>query len=141
MHRSPGISFEESIHTSGKTLHGFRIIPDRGTWIEAQFDQHDLLYVYLDRRRRRRKFLITTFLRALMDWDPEKDKDSDQKILELFYSIETLSIEDLIQKDNVSNFVLVEPMFDRAKGVASKSFRATNQNIFKSVSKSWRKDP
>jgi len=45
LHRSPGVSFEESIHTSGKTLHGFRIIPDRGTWIEAQFDQHDLLYV------------------------------------------------------------------------------------------------
>jgi len=87
LHRSPGISFEESIHTSGKTLHGFRIIPDRGTWIEAQFDQHDLLYVYLDRRRRRRKFLITTFLRALMDWDPEKDKDSDQKILELFIQL------------------------------------------------------
>ena len=51
LHRSPGVSFEESTHTSGKTLHGFRIIPDRGTWIEAQFDQHDLLYVYLLRRR------------------------------------------------------------------------------------------
>ena len=36
-----GVSFEESTHTSGKILHGFRIIPDRGTWIEAQFDQHD----------------------------------------------------------------------------------------------------
>ena len=47
LHRSPGVSFEESVHTSGKTLHGFRIIPDRGTWIEAQFDQHELLYVYL----------------------------------------------------------------------------------------------
>ena len=116
LHRSPGVSFEEAIHTSGKTLHGFRIIPDRGTWIEAQFDQHDLLYVYLDRRRRRRKFLITTFLRALMDWDPEKDTDSDQKIIELFYNIETLSIEELLKKENVSNYVLVEPMFDRAKG-------------------------
>ena len=116
LHRSPGVSFEESTHTSGKVLHGFRIIPDRGTWIEAQFDQHDLLYVYLDRRRRRRKFLITTFLRALMDWDPEKDKDSDQKIIELFYDIETLDINELLTKDNVSNYVLVEPMFDRTKG-------------------------
>jgi len=123
LHRSPGVSFEESTHTSGKTLHGFRIIPDRGTWIEAQFDQHDLLYVYLDRRRRRRKFLITTFLRALLDWDPDKDKDSDQKIIELFYDIDSLSIEDLLKKDNVSNYVLVEPMFDRAKGtVLAKAF-------------------
>ena len=43
----------------------FRIIPDRGSWLEVQFDTNDLLYVYLDRRKRRRKFLATTFLRAL----------------------------------------------------------------------------
>jgi len=136
LHRSPGVSFEESTHTSGKVLHGFRIIPDRGTWIEAQFDQHDLLYVYLDRRRRRRKFLITTFLRALMDWDPEKDKDSDQKIIELFYDIETLDINKLLAKDNVSNYVLVEPMFDRAKGaVLAKAFEPLTKTYLRSFVK------
>jgi DNA-directed RNA polymerase subunit beta len=140
LHRSPGVSFEESTHTSGKTLHGFRIIPDRGTWIEAQFDQHELLYVYLDRRRRRRKFLITTFLRALMDWDPEKDKDSDQKIIDLFYKIETLSIEELIQKDNVSNYVLVEPMFDRAKGVVlAKAFEPLTKTYLRAFVKAGEK--
>ena len=140
LHRSPGVSFEESIHTSGKTLHGFRIIPDRGTWIEAQFDQHELLYVYLDRRRRRRKFLITTFLRALMDWDPEKDKDSDQKIIDLFYEIETLSIEELIQKENVSNYVLVEPMFDRAKGVVlAKAFEPLTKTYLRAFVKAGEK--
>ena len=140
LHRSPGVSFEESIHTSGKTLHGFRIIPDRGTWIEAQFDQHELLYVYLDRRRRRRKFLITTFLRALMDWDPEKDKDSDQKIIDLFYDIETLSIEDLINKENVSNYVLVEPMFDRAKGVVlAKAFEPLTKTYLRAFVKAGEK--
>ncbi|MAK27839.1 MAG: DNA-directed RNA polymerase subunit beta [Opitutae bacterium] len=136
LHRSPGVSFEESMHTSGKTLHGFRIIPDRGTWIEAQFDQHDLLYVYLDRRRRRRKFLITTFLRALLDWDPEKDKDSDQKIIELFYDIENLQIEDLFKKDNVSNYVLVEPMFDRTKGaVLAKAFEPLTKTYLRAFEK------
>ncbi len=136
LHRSPGVSFEESTHTSGKILHGFRIIPDRGTWIEAQFDQHDLLYVYLDRRRRRRKFLITTFLRALLDWDPDKDKDSDQKIIELFYDIDTLSIEDLLKKDNVSNYVLVEPMFDRAKGaVLAKAFEPLTKTYLRAFQK------
>jgi len=140
LHRSPGVSFEESTHTSGKTLHGFRIIPDRGTWIEAQFDQHELLYVYLDRRRRRRKFLITTFLRALMDWDPSKDKDSDQKIIDLFYNIETLSIEDLINKENVSNFVLVEPMFDRAKGVVlAKAFEPLTKTYLRTFVKAGEK--
>ena len=140
LHRSPGVSFEESVHTSGKTLHGFRIIPDRGTWIEAQFDQHDLLYVYLDRRRRRRKFLITTFLRALMDWDPEKDTDSDQKILELFYNIESLTIDELIKKENVSNYVLVEPMFDRAKGVVlAKAFEPLTKTYLRAFQKSGEK--
>ncbi len=136
LHRSPGVSFEESVHTSGKTLYGFRIIPDRGTWIEAQFDQHDLLYVYLDRRRRRRKFLITTFLRALLDWEPEKDKGSDQKIIELFYDIENLSIENLLKKDNVSNFVLVEPMFDRTKGqVLAKAFEPLTKTYLRAFQK------
>ena len=51
--------------SNGKVLYSFRIIPDRGSWIEVQFDTSDLLYVYLDRRKRRRKFLATTFLRAL----------------------------------------------------------------------------
>jgi DNA-directed RNA polymerase subunit beta len=136
LHRSPGVSFEESTHTSGKTLHGFRIIPDRGTWIEAQFDQHDLLYIYLDRRRRRRKFLITTFLRALLDSEPGKDKDSDQKIIELFYDIENLSIEDLLKRDNVSNFVLVEPMFDRTKGqVLAKAFEPLTKTYLRAFHK------
>ena len=140
LHRSPGVSFEESTHTSGKILHGFRIIPDRGTWIEAQFDQHELLYVYLDRRRRRRKFLITTFLRALMDWDPDKDKDSDQKIIDLFYDIETLSINDLINKENVSNYVLVEPMFDRAKGVVlAKAFEPLTKTYLRAFVKAGEK--
>ena len=136
LHRSPGVSFEESVHTSGKTLHAFRIIPDRGTWIEAQFDQHDLLYVYLDRRRRRRKFLITTFLRALIDSDSDKEKDSDQKIIELFYDIEKLSIDDLLKKENVSNYVLVEPMFDRTKGaVLAKAFEPLTKTYLRAFQK------
>ncbi|MEC8044232.1 MAG: DNA-directed RNA polymerase subunit beta [Verrucomicrobiota bacterium] len=136
LHRSPGVSFEETTHTSGKVLHGFRIIPDRGTWIEAQFDQHDLLYVYLDRRRRRRKFLITTFLRALLDSESDKDRDSDQKIIELFYDIETLNIDELLGKENVSNYVLVEPMFDRAKGaVLAKAFEPLTKTYLRAFQK------
>src|SRR6266545_4147503 len=65
VHRSPGIAFEATQHPNGKMLHSFRIIPDRGSWYEAQFDTNDLLYVYLDRKKRRRKFLTTTFFRAL----------------------------------------------------------------------------
>ena len=56
LHRSPGICFEITPHITGKSLYAFRIMPDRGTWIEVQSDQNDLLYVYLDRRRRRRRY-------------------------------------------------------------------------------------
>ena len=65
LHRSPGICYERDRHTSGRTLYSYRIIPDRGSWLEVQFDINDMIYIYLDRRRRRRKFLITTFLRAI----------------------------------------------------------------------------
>ena len=77
LHRSPGICFESTIHPNGKILYTFRIIPDRGSWLEVQFDTNDLLYVYLDRRKRRRKFLATTFLRAL-------GYGSDEEIIKLF---------------------------------------------------------
>ena len=71
LHRSPGIAFEATQHPNGKILHSFRVIPDRGSWYEAQFDTSDLLYVYLDRKKRRRKFLTTTFFRALSFLDAE----------------------------------------------------------------------
>ncbi|HAO78280.1 MAG TPA: DNA-directed RNA polymerase subunit beta, partial [Verrucomicrobia subdivision 3 bacterium] len=102
LHRSPGIAFEATQHPNGKTLHSFRVIPDRGSWYEAQFDTSDLLYIYLDRKKRRRKFLTTTFFRALSFLDhrdktaaKSKAKDTggttrgtDEEILKLFYTIE-----------------------------------------------------
>ena len=75
------------MHLNGKVLYSFRIIPDRGSWLEVQFDTNDLLYVYLDRRKRRRKFLATTFLRAL-------GYGSDEEILKLFYNIEKLKLSE-----------------------------------------------
>ena len=48
LHRSPGICFEQSQHANGSILHSFRIIPDHGSWIEAQFDTSDLIYIYLE---------------------------------------------------------------------------------------------
>ena len=71
-----------------------------------------------------------------MDSDVEKDKDSDQKIIELFYDIENLSINDLLKKENVSNFVLVEPMFDRNKGqVLAKAFEPLTKTYLRAFQK------
>ena len=62
LHRSPGVSLEETTHTSGKKIFSVRIIPYRGAWIEFESDINDVLYAYIDRRR---KILATTLLRAL----------------------------------------------------------------------------
>ena len=105
LHRSPGVCFETSLHLNGKTLHGFRIIPDRGTWMEVQFDTNDLLYVYLDRRRRRRKFLATTFLRAI-------GYPTDEDIIEQFYDIEKLKIDPSINEAELANKVIFNDVLD-----------------------------
>ncbi|MBQ7331718.1 MAG: DNA-directed RNA polymerase subunit beta, partial [Opitutales bacterium] len=129
LHRSPGICFEQSDHSSGKTLYAFRIIPDRGTWLEVQFDQNDLLYVYLDRRRRRRKFLITTLLRA---WG----FSTDAQIMELFYKFETLKIKKAIEMDGVSKYVLVEDIIDSEKGkVLARAFEPITKTILREIEK------
>ena len=101
LHRSPGISFETDVHLNGKLLQGFRIIPDRGSWIEIQFDTNDLLYVYLDRRKRRRKFLATTFLRAL-------GYPTDEEVAALFYKIEDLKLTAKLDEEELATKVLLQ---------------------------------
>ncbi|MDR2664611.1 MAG: DNA-directed RNA polymerase subunit beta, partial [Puniceicoccales bacterium] len=110
LHRTSGVSFEASEHVSGKKLFVARIIPDRGTWIEMQFDPYDLIYVYLDRRRRRRKFLVTTLLRAL-------GYGSDQEILELFYDVRQVPVDQLLEIANLSCYVLADDIIDTRQGV------------------------
>ncbi|MCX5666408.1 MAG: DNA-directed RNA polymerase subunit beta [Candidatus Omnitrophica bacterium] len=61
LHRSPGISFEEEMHLTGKKIFSARVIPYRGAWIEFEIDINDVLYVYIDRKR---KFLATSLLRT-----------------------------------------------------------------------------
>ena len=111
LHRSPGVCFETNLHLNGKTLYGFRIIPDRGSWMEVQFDTNDLLYVYLDRRRRRRKFLATTFLRAI-------GYATDEEIIEQFYEIEKLKIDPKIDEAELQNKIIFDDVLDGEMVVA-----------------------
>ena len=106
LHRSPGICFEQSQHANGSILHSFRIIPDHGSWIEAQFDTSDLIYIYLDRKRRRRKFLASTFLRAL-------GYATDKEILDLYYKFESFSLSKRVfTEEELENLVLSEDIID-----------------------------
>ena len=91
LHRSPGVCTEFAIHANGQTLYSVRIIPDRGSWIEIQFDTADIMWVYLDRRRRRRKFYVTTFLRAL-------GFGTDEQILSLYYTFNKIVLDSTAAK-------------------------------------------
>ncbi len=133
LHRSPGLAFEATQHANGKTLHSFRIIPDRGSWYEAQFDTSDLLYVYLDRKKRRRKFLTTTFFRALNFLDG-KGTGSDMDILKMFYDIEELSIKQAEALEEIQNKVLIEDALDADKGiVVARAFEPLSKAVIKQI--------
>ncbi len=143
LHRSPGLAFEATQHPNGKILHSFRIIPDRGSWYEAQFDTSDLLYVYLDRKKRRRKFLTTTFFRALSNiekTDKDKDKDgerksgSDEEILKLFYDVEDLNVREAEKREDLPNKVLTEEISDLDKNlVVARAFEPLSKAVVKQI--------
>jgi DNA-directed RNA polymerase subunit beta len=82
LHRSPGVFFDQDQikpHAGGKLFYYARIIPYRGSWIDFEFDQKDLLYVRIDRRR---KIPVTVLLRAL--------KYTGQELLDYFYHKEKI---------------------------------------------------
>ena len=146
LHRSPGIAFEATQHPNGKILHSFRVIPDRGSWYEAQFDTSDLVYVYLDRKKRRRKFLTTTFFRALSFLDVKggigkgKDKEggetrgTDEEIIKLFYDIEELSVKEAEKLEDLSSRVLIHDAVDEEKGlVVARAFEPLSKAVVKQI--------
>lgn len=74
LHRSPGVFFAQSKHTNGTLLYSARIIPFKGSWIEFATDVNNVMYAYIDRKK---KFPITTLLRSI-------GYGSDKDILDLF---------------------------------------------------------
>jgi DNA-directed RNA polymerase subunit beta len=74
LHRSPGVFFAQSKHTNGTKLYSARIIPFKGSWIEFATDVNNVMFAYIDRKK---KFPVTTLLRAI-------GFGSDREILELF---------------------------------------------------------
>ena len=74
LHRSPGVFFGQNMHTNGTKLYSARIIPFRGSWIEFTTDINNVMYAYIDRKK---KLPVTTLLRAV-------GFESDKDILEIF---------------------------------------------------------
>lgn len=91
LHRSPGVFFAQSKHTNGTKLYSARIIPFKGSWIEFATDVNNVMYAYIDRKK---KFPVTTLLRAI-------GFGSDKEILDLF----GLSEEIPSNKANLKNTI------------------------------------
>lgn len=83
LHRSPGVFFDELLHPNGTKIYSARIIPLRGSWVEFTTDINDVMYVYIDRRK---KFPVTTLLRAL-------GYSTDSDLLNLFDLVEEIKVE------------------------------------------------
>jgi DNA-directed RNA polymerase subunit beta len=91
LHRSPGVFFGQSLHTNGAKLYSARIIPFRGSWMEFATDINNVMYAYIDRKK---KLPVTTLLRAI-------GFESDKDILEIF----NLAEEVKVNKSNLKKYV------------------------------------
>jgi len=83
LHRSPGVFFNQSIHTSGAKLYSARIIPFKGSWMEFATDVSNVMYAYIDRKK---KLPVTTLLRAI-------GYESDNDILQIFDLADEIQIK------------------------------------------------
>ncbi|MDN3507857.1 MAG: DNA-directed RNA polymerase subunit beta, partial [Simkaniaceae bacterium] len=110
LHRSPGISYEKERHPKGITLYSFRIIPYRGSWLEAAFDINDNIYIYVDRKKRRRKVLATSFIRTL-------GFSSDADIIEEFFNTRRVKLKSDKDFAKLVGKILAEDVVDENSGV------------------------
>lgn len=89
LHRSPGVFFAQSKHTNGTKLYSARIIPFKGSWIEFTTDVNNVMYAYIDRKK---KFPVTTLLRVI-------GFGSDKQILDLFNLSEEIEAEEKVLRE------------------------------------------
>lgn len=82
LHRSPGVFFGQGVHANGSVLYSARIIPFKGSWIEFATDINNVMYAYIDRKK---KLPVTTMLRAI-------GFESDKDILQIFDLCEEVKV-------------------------------------------------
>ena len=91
LHRSPGVFFGQSVHPNGTKIYSARVIPFKGAWMEFATDINNVMYAYIDRKK---KFPVTTLLRSI---GFETDKD----ILELFGMADEIKADKKTLKENI----------------------------------------
>ena len=122
LHRSPGVFFSESIHPNGTPIYSARIIPFRGSWVEFTTDINNIMYAYIDRKK---KFPVTTLLRAL-------GYSSDDEILELFNLVEEIDAQKVELNDYLGR-VICSDVVDKKTGeiFITKDTTLTDENLKK----------
>ncbi len=126
LHRSPGVFFDESVHPNGMSIFSARIIPFRGSWVEFTTDISNVMYVYIDRKK---KFPVTTLLRAL-------GYSSDDEILHLFNLVEEVDPHKVNLKDYIDR-VVCSDVIDKKTGeiFINKDMQLT-EDLIKKIKKS-----
>ncbi|MCK4606531.1 MAG: DNA-directed RNA polymerase subunit beta [candidate division Zixibacteria bacterium] len=105
LHRSPGVFFGDEIHPNGKRLFSARIIPYRGSWVEFKMDINNIMYAYIDSKK---KLPVTMLLRAL-------GSSTDEEIIDLFYKVTKLTLKGKSAEDVEGSF-LAETTIDKETG-------------------------
>ncbi|KAK3582543.1 hypothetical protein CHS0354_024097 [Potamilus streckersoni] len=95
LHRSPGVVFSVVQHPNGKKMYHAKIVPLRGSWIEFQTGINNLLYVYVDKKK---KFLVTTLLRAI-------GFTKNEDILAAFELLEEIDVNPAINEDYIGRYL------------------------------------
>lgn len=123
LHRSPGVFFGSSVHANGTQLYSARVIPFKGSWIEFATDINNVMYAYIDRKK---KLPVTTLLRAI-------GFESDKDILEIF---------NLAEEVKVSKAALDKIIKDAAKDKShqTKKGEVYRRKLAGRVLKSWTED-
>ena len=108
LHRSPGVFFGQGIHANGTALYSARIIPFKGSWIEFATDINNVMYAYIDRKK---KLPVTTLLRAI-------GFESDKDILQIFDLAEEVKVNKKNMKDAIG------------RTLAARVLKSSNEDFF-----------
>ena len=126
LHRSPGVFFSESIHPNGTPIYSARIIPFRGSWVEFSTDINNVMYAYIDRKK---KFPVTTLLRAL-------GYSSDDDILELFGLVEEVTVEKIDLRDYLGRIICSDVVDKKTGEIFINKDAILNEDQIKRIKKS-----
>ena len=126
LHRSPGVAFAQTFHPNGTPIYSARIIPFRGSWVEFATDINNVMYVYIDRRK---KFPSTTLLRAL-------GYETDDSILRLFGLIEEISVKQLAADKHVGRIAAADIIDTETGEIYAAKDAEITEEVFESIKES-----